>query len=113
MKFRRISCYFLAAVAVGVGVFPDRVTSQISSDGTLSTTVSTDDAVNFLIENGDISGSNLFHSFLEFSIPNLGSAYFNDELLIVLFANVNTVFIALIPSKNDCANFIMSTPINH
>ena len=73
------SLYLLTNICLGVCSLPHSVTAQISSDGTLSTTVTTDDAVNFLIENGDRSGSNLFHSFSEFSIPNLGSAYFNNN----------------------------------
>ena len=78
MELRCACCYFLTTVAVGVVFFSNSVIAQISSDGTLSTTVSTDDAVNFLIEGGERSLDNLFHSFSEFSIPNLGSAYFNN-----------------------------------
>lgn len=52
--------------------------AQIAPDGTLSTTVTTIDNLNFTIENGDIAGPNLFHSFDEFSVPTNGSAHFNN-----------------------------------
>ena len=90
------------------------VTAQISSDGTLSTTVSTDDAVNFLIENGDRSGDNLFHSFSEFSIPNLGSAYFNNATDITnIFSRVTGGNISQIQGlirANGTANLFLINP---
>ena len=114
MELRRISFYLLATVAVSVSVFPDKVMAQISSDGTLSTTVTTDDAVNFLIENGDRSGSNLFHSFLEFSIPNLGSAYFNNATDISnIFSRVtggNISDIQGLIRANGTANLFLINP---
>ena len=45
--------------------------------GTASTTVN-GDGNNFAIEQGDLVGDNLFHSFNEFSVPTLGSAVFNN-----------------------------------
>jgi filamentous hemagglutinin family protein len=54
--------------------------AQVSSDGTLSTTVSNPDNLNFTINNGDRVGGNLFHSFREFSVPNGGSAVFQNPL---------------------------------
>ena len=114
MELRRISFYLLATVAVSVSVFPDKVMAQISSDGTLSTTVSTDDAINFLIENGDISGNNLFHSFSEFSIPNLGSAYFNNATDITnIFSRVtggNISDIQGLIQANGTANLFLINP---
>ena len=75
----KINPLCLLSICIFCGFSPLRdLKAQISSDGTLSTTVSSDDAVNFLIENGNRSGNNLFHSFSEFSIPDLGSAYFNN-----------------------------------
>ena len=114
MELRRISCYLLATVALSVSIVPDRVIGQISSDSTLSTTVSTDDAVNFLIENGDRSGSNLFHSFSEFSIPNLGSAYFNNATDITnIFSRVtggNISDIQGLIRANGTANLFLINP---
>ena len=114
MELRRACCYFLATVAVSVGAFPDSVTAQISSDGTLSTTVSTDDAVNFLIEGGELSLNNLFHSFSEFSIPNLGSAYFNNATDITnIFSRVTGGNISNIQGlirANGTANLFLINP---
>ena len=53
-------------------------TAQVSSDGTLSTTVTSPDGSNFTIDNGDRAGGNLFHSFSQFSVPNGGSAVFQN-----------------------------------
>ena len=114
MELRRISCYLLATVALSVSVFPDRVMAQISSDGTLSTTVSTDDAVNFLIEGGERSLDNLFHSFREFSIPNLGSAYFDNATDITnIFSRVtggNISDIQGLIRANGTANLFLINP---
>ena len=114
MELRRACCYFLATVALSVGSFPDKVMAQISSDGTLSTTVSTDDAVNFLIENGDRSGDNLFHSFSEFSIPDLGEAYFNNATDITnIFSRVtggNISDIQGLIRANGTANLFLINP---
>ncbi|ESA36004.1 filamentous hemagglutinin family outer membrane protein [Leptolyngbya sp. Heron Island J] len=58
--------------------FQGSAQTQIISDGTLSTRVTSADNQNFVIENGDRTGNNLFHSFSEFSIPTNGSAVFNN-----------------------------------
>jgi filamentous hemagglutinin family protein len=50
--------------------------AQITSEGT--TRVNAPDNRNFMINGGDRSGSNLFHSFQEFSVPTDGSAIFNN-----------------------------------
>ncbi|WP_242055449.1 filamentous hemagglutinin N-terminal domain-containing protein [Scytonema hofmannii] len=56
------------------------VRAQVSADGTLSTTVTSPNNLNFTINNGDRVGGNLFHSFREFSVPNNGSAVFQNAL---------------------------------
>jgi filamentous hemagglutinin family protein len=54
---------------------------EVSADGTLSTTVTKSaDGLNFTINNGNQAGGNLFHSFKEFSVPNNGSAVFQNGL---------------------------------
>jgi filamentous hemagglutinin family protein len=50
--------------------------AQVTSDGTLSTTV-TQTGVDYTITNGTSAGTNLFHSFGQFSIPTGGSATFD------------------------------------
>ncbi|WP_156341485.1 hypothetical protein, partial [Pseudanabaena sp. 'Roaring Creek'] len=48
----------------------------VTADGTLSTTVTSPDNLNFTITNGNQpnNGANLFHSFSQFSVPTGGSA---------------------------------------
>jgi filamentous hemagglutinin family protein len=53
---------------------------QVTSDGTVSTTVTTPDNRNFNINDGIRRGENLFHSFREFSVPTGGSANFNNAV---------------------------------
>jgi filamentous hemagglutinin family protein len=60
--------------------------AQVTSDGSLSTTVNSADGRNFVIEEGDRRGNNLFHSFREFSVPTGGSASFNNA------ADVQNIF---------------------
>ncbi|MFB2769558.1 filamentous hemagglutinin N-terminal domain-containing protein [Pelatocladus sp. BLCC-F211] len=58
----------------------DLIQAQVSSDGTLSTQVTTTNNRDFNITNGNKVGSNLFHSFKEFSVPTGGSAAFANDL---------------------------------
>lgn len=51
---------------------------QISSDGTVGSQVTSPIPGAFLIEGGATRGSNLFHSFTEFSVPSNGLAHFNN-----------------------------------
>jgi filamentous hemagglutinin family protein len=71
----------LAATISLLSLIPIRLVpvamAQVSSDGTLSTTVNRG-GNDFVIEGGDRAGNNLFHSFREFSVPTGGSAYFNN-----------------------------------
>jgi filamentous hemagglutinin family protein len=67
----------LALIALIIGQC-DRVQAQaVVSDGTLNTIVTRSGNV-FTINNGTTAGTNLFHSFREFSIPTGGSAVFNN-----------------------------------
>lgn len=50
----------------------------IAPDGSLTTNVTSADGLNFSITGGSQAGGNLFHSFSEFSVPNGGSANFNN-----------------------------------
>jgi filamentous hemagglutinin family protein len=58
--------------------------AQISADGTIPTNVNQIDKV-FEITGGAQAGSNLFHSFKEFSVPNGSEAFFKNS------ANVNNI----------------------
>ncbi|MEM9213476.1 MAG: S-layer family protein [Cyanobacteria bacterium P01_F01_bin.150] len=58
------------------------VYAQVTPDGTLATTVTTTDNLNFVIDAGNRVNRNLFHSFEQFSIPTNGSAQFSNAIAI-------------------------------
>ena len=76
----------LAATIAFMQVCASPATAQVSDDGTLSTTVTSADRQNFVINGGDRTGGNLFHSFRDFSVPTGGSATFNNA------ADVRNIF---------------------
>ena len=83
------SFFFLISLIISSAIFPNIAIAQIAEDGTLSTTVTTSDNLNFEIDNGSRVGNNLFHSFREFSIPTDGVASFNNANDIVnIFSRV-------------------------
>jgi len=69
-------CFFGASFYYLMATLPSQ--AQVSSDGTLSTDVTTTDNQNFIINSGSRAGGNLFHSFRDFSIPTGGAAVFNN-----------------------------------
>ena len=70
------------------GIFlPIRAVAQVSSDGTTNTTVNSNGS-DFTILNGIKKGSNLFHSFRDFSVPRGGSASFDLNNT----PNINNIF---------------------
>ncbi|NEO39931.1 MAG: filamentous hemagglutinin N-terminal domain-containing protein [Moorea sp. SIOASIH] len=107
-------CYLLGHLLVSSVLIPNIATAQISSDGTLSTTVTSDDGVNFLIESGVRTSDNLFHSFSEFSVPSNGSAFFNNAGDIVnIFSRVTGGNISNIDGlirANGKANLFLINP---
>ena len=103
----------IGIVAGTIGLQP-LATAQILPDGTLSTTVTSSDNFNFLIEGGHTSGPHLFHSFEEFSIPTSGSAQFNNATDIeTIFSRVTGSTISDIDGliqTNDTANLFLLNP---
>jgi filamentous hemagglutinin family protein len=92
----------------------ETVQAQVSADGTLSTTVTSADPRNFVIEQGDRAGGNLFHSFRQFSVPTGGSAYFNNAVDVQnIFARVtggNSSNIDGLIRANGTANLFLLNP---
>ncbi len=72
---------------LGIMFHSDNASAQVTPDGSLKTTVS-QSGNNFTILNGSTSGSNLFHSFGQFSIPTGGSATFD----LLNTPNISTIF---------------------
>ncbi|WP_019507914.1 filamentous hemagglutinin N-terminal domain-containing protein [Pleurocapsa sp. PCC 7319] len=72
--------FSLGCYAVANSLICNSVIAQVTPDGTTNTTVNPDGSNNFTIENGDRAGGNLFHSFDQFSVPNGGSAIFNNPV---------------------------------
>jgi filamentous hemagglutinin family protein len=74
-----------ARIGIWIFLLISPAQAQITSDGTLAlpTAVKSNNNHNFIITNGTQLGSNLFHSFQEFSIPTSGSAIFDVPSSIV------------------------------
>jgi filamentous hemagglutinin family protein len=84
MKYPLAFSWSSSLIVLALSAFP--VSAQIAPDGSLPTSIISPDSLNFTIENGALSGNNLFHSFQEFSVPTNGSAFFNNA------ANVQNIF---------------------
>ncbi len=72
----KLCCLTISSLLASIPVFAQE--APISADGTTDTTVVTPDNSNFDINGGDRAGSNLFHSFGNFSVPIGGEAFFNN-----------------------------------
>ena len=91
MKIRRLFCYsrLVSAAFFSWLITTSLSQAQVTSDRILSTNVATADNLNYSIDGGARAGSNLFHSFEEFSIPTGGSAVFtNAEDIENIFSRV-------------------------
>ena len=89
---------------------------QIVPDQTLPTSskINAADCTNCVIEGGTLRGTNLFHSFQEFSIPTGGSAFFNNPgsiqniLTRVTGSSISNIDGLL--KANGTANFFLLNP---
>jgi filamentous hemagglutinin family protein len=77
-SLRGLGVIFFAAIAIS----QNSAAAQITSDMTLPNNSSVQTVINNtkIINGGTQTGSNLFHSFEEFSIPTKAVAYFNNKL---------------------------------
>ncbi|MGL5940171.1 MAG: filamentous hemagglutinin N-terminal domain-containing protein [Waterburya sp.] len=88
--------------------------AQVSSDETVSTEVNTTDNQNFTITGGSQAGNNLFQSFEDFSVPQNGSASFENSANIqniigrVTGSSVSEID-GLIQAQDD-ANLLLINP---
>jgi filamentous hemagglutinin family protein len=76
----------VGALLVAIATCVDVAQAQVISDGTMLTRVGSPNGLDFTIEGGSRSGSNLFHSFSQFSIPTGVTAVFNH------LADVENIF---------------------
>ncbi|MGF1540686.1 MAG: filamentous hemagglutinin N-terminal domain-containing protein, partial [Pleurocapsa sp.] len=87
--------------------------AQVTSDGTTNTNVDAN-GNDFTINQGDRAGGNLFHSFRDFSVPNGGSAFFDNAADIVnIFSRVTGGNISNIDGlirANGSANLFLINP---
>jgi len=86
---------------------------SIRADTSLSTSVSSTDSLNFTISGGEVKGDNLFHSFDVFSVPEMGSARFDNPTDVVniisrVTGGVSSVVDGLIQASS--ANLFLINP---
>ncbi|MBE9046940.1 filamentous hemagglutinin N-terminal domain-containing protein [Pleurocapsales cyanobacterium LEGE 10410] len=110
-RFQTLAYYsFLVASFCSI----PQATAQVTSDNTLATTVNSPNKIDFIIEGGEPREGNLFHSFREFSIPNGGSASFNNAVEIEnIFSRVTGGDVSNIEgaiSANGNANLFLINP---
>lgn len=99
-----ISLILLKATSAQGQIIPDRsVDSRVKLQGNT-----------FLIENGATRGSNLFHSFQDFSVPTGGTAYFNNAASIQnIFSRVTGTSVSSIDGTlqaNGTASLFLVNP---
>lgn len=99
--------------ATSSGICLKPATAQVTPDGATNTTVNAD-GNNFTIQQGDRAGNNLFHSFGDFSVPNGGSAFFDNAADIAnIFSRVTGGNISNIDGlirANGAANLFLINP---
>ena len=75
--------WLLSAAVFAFGFIATPISAQITPDGTLpNNSVVLPNGNVLTIEGGTEAGTNLFHSFEEFSIPTRSEAFFNNALTI-------------------------------
>ncbi|MBE9114829.1 S-layer family protein [Lusitaniella coriacea LEGE 07157] len=78
----------LSSILLALGLLSTSAQAQVTPDGTVGTVV-TPAGTTFTITGGTTAGTNLFHSFSDFSVPTGGAAIFNNNTNIAnIFSRV-------------------------
>ena len=113
MKRELLLLLSLAYCNILQGISLQPATAQVTSDGTTNTIVNTNEN-NFIIQQGERAGGNLFHSFTDFSVPNGAEVFFNNATDIVnIFSRVTGGNISLIDGllrTNGNTNLFLLNP---
>ncbi|BAY01235.1 S-layer family protein [Anabaena sp. PCC 7938] len=111
MKLTFVGFGFIGAILICT-ICNNNVQAQVIPDGTLNTSVSGSN--NYTITNGSRVGNNLFHSFSQFSVPNNGSASFDNAADIQnIFSRVTSGNVSNIDgliSAQGSANLFLINP---
>ena len=103
----------ISLCAVGFCALSSTVKAQVTSDGTVNTQVNTNGNI-AEITGGEERGSNLFHSFSDFSVPTGNEAFFNNaDSISNIFSRVTGENISNIDGAiraNGSANLFLINP---
>ena len=103
--------FSLGCCTLAQAIALNSASAQVTPDNTTDTNVNAD-GNDFTIQNGDRAGSNLFHSFRDFNVPNGGSAFFdNADDIVNIFSRVTGGNISNIDGlikTNDASLFLIN-----